>query len=95
METIRDIAIIILAIESIVIGIALVLTLLELRSLTNLLRNEIAPMLESAGQTVNIVKGTADFVGDSVVRPVIAMASFGAKAKRVIELVVHNGRSST
>ena len=95
METIRDIAIIVLAIESIIIGVVLVLTLLQLRSLTSLLQNEIAPMLESAGQTVNIVKGTADFVGDSVVRPVITMASFGAKAKRAIELVFHNGRSST
>lgn len=88
VATIRDVAIVILAIESIVIGVVLIITLLQLRSLTTLLRDEIAPMLTSVNDTVNIVRGTTDFVGDSVVNPVIKVASYGAKARRAIELVV-------
>ena len=92
LESLRDIAIIILALESIIIGLVLVLVLLQLRSLARLLRDEIAPMLDSAEQTVTIVRGTADFVGDSVVRPVIRLASWGSAARRAVQLVLGNGR---
>lgn len=92
VETIRDVAIIVLAVESIVIGAVLVITLWQLRSLTVLLRDEIAPLLASANETVGIVRGTTDFVGDNVVNPVIKVASYGAKARRVLELVLGRKR---
>jgi len=92
VSIIRDVAIIVLAVESLVIGIVLIVTLLQLRSLTVLLRDEIAPLLASAQETVDIVRGTTDFVGDNVVDPVIAVASYGAKVKRVLELVVGRKR---
>lgn len=95
LESIRDVAIIIVAIETIVIGIVLTLTLLQLRSLTKLLQEEIAPMLDSAEQTVNVVKGTADFVGDSVVRPVIKVTSWGSAAKRAVQLIFGNGHKQS
>jgi hypothetical protein len=85
--TIRDVAIVILALESILIGLALIVTILQLRSLIRLLRDEITPMIRSVNDTVNIVRGTTDFVGDSVVDPVIRVASYGAKARRAIEVV--------
>lgn len=87
LADIRDIALVILALESIVIGLALVFTLLELRSLTRLLKDEIAPMLGTAKETVTIVKGTTDFVGESVVRPMIKVASVGAAAKRAAQML--------
>ncbi len=90
MADIRDVALVVLAVESIVIGLALVLTLLELRSLTRLLRDEIAPMLDTAKETVTIVRGTTDFVGESVVRPMIKVASMGSAAKRVAQIVLGN-----
>jgi len=43
LETVRDIAIIVLALESIVIGVVLIITLLQLRSLTRLLQKEVTP----------------------------------------------------
>lgn len=92
LESLRDIAIIVLALESIIIGLVLVLVLLQLRGLAKLLREEISPMLDSAQETVTIVRGTADFVGDSVVRPVIKVASWGSAARRAVQLVLGNGR---
>jgi len=88
LADLRDVALVVLAVESIVIGLALVLTLLELRSLTRLLRDEIAPMLDTAKETVTIVRGTTDFVGESVVRPMIKVASMGSAAKRVAQIVL-------
>ena len=90
LADIRDVALVVLAVESIVIGLALVLTLLELRSLTRLLRDEIAPMLDTAKETVTIVRGTTDFVGESVVRPMSKVASMGSAAKRVAQIVLGN-----
>lgn len=90
LADLRDVALVVLAVESIVIGLALVLTLLELRSLTRLLRDEIAPMLDTAKETVTIVRGTTDFVGESVVRPMIKVASMGSAAKRVAQIVLGN-----
>lgn len=94
LEIIRDVAIIILAVESVIIGLVLIITLLQLRDLTRLLRDEIAPMLASAGETVNIVRGTADVVGESVVRPVIGVVSFGAKVRRAFELATRGKRTA-
>ena len=93
VETIRDVAIIVLAVESIVIGAVLIIVLFQLRSLTVLLRDEIKPMLASANETAGIVRGTTDFVGDSVVKPVITVAGYGAKARRVFELIVGRKRA--
>ena len=94
LADIRDLALVILALESIIIGITLILTLLQLRSLVRLLRDEIAPMLDTANETVTIVKGTTDFVGESVVRPMIKVASLGSAAKRAAQVVFSTRRSS-
>jgi len=90
LADIRDVALVVLAVESIVIGLALVLTLLELRSLTRLLKDEIAPMLDTAKETVTIVKGTTDFVGEGVVRPMIKVASMGSAVRRAAQIVFGN-----
>lgn len=95
MADLRDVAIVILAIESIIIGLTLVLTLLQLRSLAQLLREEVAPMLDTANETATIVKGTTDFVSESVVQPVIRVASFGAAARRAAQVVFGGKRSVT
>jgi len=88
VEVIRDVAIIILAFESIVIGVALLLTLLQLRSLTRLLRDEISPMLHAAEDTVNAVKGSVDFVSDTAVQPIIGAAGQWAAFKRGLQVLL-------
>jgi len=83
----RDIFIIVVSLESLVIGIALTVLLVQLASLINLLQNEVRPILEATSETVNTLRGTAEFLGESVVEPVIKLNSYLASLRRVLELM--------
>jgi predicted membrane protein len=77
-EQIRDLFIILMAFESLVIGIALVILIVQLSSLINLLQNEIRPIINSTSDTVNTLKGTATFISDNLSEPVIKLNQFMA-----------------
>jgi len=72
----RDIAIIILALVTGLIGVFLAILIFQVQSLIALLRNEVKPILDSANQTVSTVRGTSTFVSDTVVSPLIQVLSF-------------------
>lgn len=74
----RDVAIILLAFESLVIGGLLVFLLFEIRKLVKLLEEEIKPLLGSVQETANTVRGTTSFVSENVVSPVVRVHSFFA-----------------
>jgi hypothetical protein len=84
---IRDIFLIFLALESLVIGIALVVLMLQMASLINLLQNEVRPILHATSETVNNLRGTAEFLGENVVEPVIKLNGYLAGLQRVLELM--------
>ena len=84
---VRDIAIIVLALESIVIGVVLALLLWQVRSLTRLLQEEIKPILDSARQTVGTVKGTTNLVSETIVSPAIKVGSLFAGVRRTWEVI--------
>ncbi len=86
-DRIRDIFIIIVALETLVVGVALVVLLIQLASLINLLQNEIRPILQASNETINTLRGTAEFLGESVVEPVIKLNSYLASIQRVLELM--------
>jgi len=86
-ERIRDIFIIIVALESLVIGVALVILLVQLASLINLLQNEVRPILQATNETINTLRGTAEFLGESLVEPVIKLNGYLASIQRVLELM--------
>jgi hypothetical protein len=86
-ERIRDIFVIVVALETLIVGIALIVLLLQLASLINLLQNEIRPILRSATETVDSLRGTTDFLGETVVEPVIKLNSYLASIQRVLELI--------
>jgi hypothetical protein len=75
LEYVRDIAIILLALESLVIGILLLVTLGRLRELLSILRDEVTPVLKSLQDTVKTVRGTANIVSNAVVTPLIRVNS--------------------
>jgi len=56
-------------------------------TLINLLRNEVRPILHATNETVNTLRGTAEFLGESVVEPVIKLNGYLAGISRVIELM--------
>ena len=83
----RDVFIIVVSLESLVIGVALVVLLVQLANLINLLQNELRPILEATSETVNTLRGTAEFLGESVVEPVIKLNGYLASMRRVLELI--------
>ena len=76
MAVVRDVAIIVLAVESIVIGVMLIVLIWEIRSLAKLLREEIKPILDSADETVRTMRGTTTFVSETLVNPIVRVSSF-------------------
>lgn len=89
---IRDVAIVLLALESLVIGVLLALTLIQIRKLVRLLREEIAPMLDTASQTLDTVNGTASFVSQNVVTPFIKVSSYSVGAVQTLRSLLLIGR---
>lgn len=86
-DRIRDVFIIVVALESLVIGVALIILILQLASLINLLQNEVRPILKSTNETVNHLRGTAEFLGENMVEPVIKLNGYMAGMTRFIELM--------
>jgi hypothetical protein len=86
-STIRDILIIFMAFELSVIGITVILLIIQTARLINLFQNEIKPLLEAANETMGTLRGTAIFLGDSLVQPVIKANSYMAIFRRFLDLL--------
>jgi len=82
VATVRDAAIILLALESLVIGVLLSVLLWQLRNLSRMLEQEVKPLLDSVNETVGTVKGTSTFLSDTVVSPVVEAISTVAGFRR-------------
>jgi len=86
-DKIRDVFIIVVALESLIIGVALIVLVTQLASLINLLQNEVRPILKATNDTVNNLRGTAEFLGENVVEPVVKLNGYLAGLTRMIELM--------
>ena len=86
-DKIRDVFIIVVALESLVIGVALIVLVMQLASLINLLQNEVRPILKATNETVNNLRGTAEFLGENVVEPVVKLNGYLAGLTRMLELM--------
>ena len=86
-DKIRDIFIIIVALESLIIGVALIVLVTQVASLINLLQNEVRPILKATNDTVNNLRGTAEFLGENVVEPVVKLNGYLAGLTRMLELM--------
>jgi predicted PurR-regulated permease PerM len=89
---IRDISVIILALESIVVLLLLGVVIGMLWWLIQTLEKKITPILDTTNETVNnvsetvnTVRGTATFVSDTVVSPVIKAVSYASGVKKAIQ----------
>lgn len=89
---IRDIAIIALAVVTLVIGAFLAILIFQLQSLIALLRDEIKPILESANETASTVRGTTSFVSDAMVKPMITTASYVSAVRQTIKVLAGRPR---
>ena len=93
LSFVRDIAIVLLAVESLVIGIVLIILILEVRSLARLLRDEIKPIIDAADQTVRTVRGTTTFVSDILVTPMLRISSFATGIAQALRILSRRGGS--
>jgi len=88
----RDVFIIVLALESLVVGALLSILIFQIQNLTRLLQEEIKPILDSTNETVSTVRGTATFVSENVVSPMIEAVSYVSAARKVLALLVPRRR---
>lgn len=84
---VRDIFIILMALESLLIGLALTILIIQIARLTNLLENEIKPILNSTNETISNLRGTSKFLSDNLVEPVIKLNEVLAVFQRIIDLM--------
>jgi hypothetical protein len=86
-ETVRDIVIIFMGAESLLLGLALIILMVQLARLTALLQDEVRPMLRSTNDTIETLRGTTRFLSDNLVSPVIRANGAAAAVQRVVDLV--------
>jgi len=93
-QTIRDIFIILAAVVLLFIMLALAVLIVQIARLINLLQHEIKPILASTNETVSTVRGTAEFLGDNLVEPVLKFSSYLAALQRLVNLLKLGGFSA-
>lgn len=75
---IRDVMFIFLALEGILIILALTILIAQVARLVNLVQSEIKPILRNTQETVQYAKGTVEFVGKNLTQPVMTANTFMA-----------------
>ena len=71
VSIIRDLFIILLAVQGMLIGIALIVLILQIAAILNLVENELKPVARSVQETASTIKGTAEFMSENAAAPVI------------------------
>jgi hypothetical protein len=69
IDEVRDIVIILLAVESLIIGGVTLFLLYQMIMLLTLIREELIPLIQSAQDTVNSARGTTVYVSRKIVVP--------------------------
>lgn len=85
LAAVRDILIIILALESCLFGVVIILLLVMVMRLVNMLEFEIKPILQKTNETLGTVQGTTRFVSQNVVRPTIRARARMAGARQALK----------
>ena len=84
LAAIRDVAIVLLAIISLVIGVLLVMLVVQIRQLVIALREEITPILQATHDTASRVDGTVHLISDTVVNPLIKLNSYATGVRQAV-----------
>ncbi len=87
---VRDIFIIFMALEFLLIGCVMIILIIQLARLTLLLQNEIKPILESTSETVNTLRGTTTFLSEHLVEPVLKINQYLAGLNRIADFFKTN-----
>jgi hypothetical protein len=74
-SVIRDVFIIILAVQGTLICIALIVLVGQISALINLLSSEVKPIIDETRDTISTARGTAEFMTKNLAYPVIRTSS--------------------
>jgi len=92
LAALRDVAIVILALESFLITFIMLVIVILLWDLLAVIQRDLIPLLqstlESANETVSTVKGTTTFVSEYFIAPLIQFASALAGIQATIQALV-------
>lgn len=86
----RDVVLIFLAFEAMLIGFVLVLLVIQIARLTTVLEEEVKPILNSTQETVSTLRGTSKFLSDNLVSPVMKASSSLAAVREVFNWLGFN-----
>ncbi len=76
IRIVRDLVIIFLALEGILIIMSLAVLALQVARLVNLLQNEVKPILVNTQETVKTAQSTVEFMSENLTQPVIRASGF-------------------
>lgn len=93
VSVVRDLFIIFLTMQAILICVALVVLILQLSALLNVLQNEIEPIVMNMQETTSTLRGTAEFMKERAVRPVVRTSSVIAGGMAVLREVAGINRA--
>jgi hypothetical protein len=75
VQVIRDLVVIVLALEIVITLAALIVLSVQVARFINLLSNEFKPIIHSTTDTINTVRGTAQFISKNLTEPVVSANS--------------------
>ena len=84
---VRDIMIIFMAFEMMILGVSMVILMIQLATLINLLQNDIKPILDATNETANTLRGTAVFLSNNLSEPVIKLNEYTSGLLKFAELI--------
>jgi hypothetical protein len=87
INQVRDIVIILLATESLIIGGVTLFLLYQIIMLITLIREELIPLIQSAQETVNSARGTTVYVGRKIVAPSMRAATTVARLQTMARVL--------
>lgn len=76
VRVIRDLVIIFLALEGILIILALAMLILQIARLVAIVQTDIRPILDNTQTTIKTAQGTVEFMSDHLLQPLIKTGSF-------------------
>ena len=87
IDEVRDIVIILLAVESLIIGGVTLFLLYQMIMLVTLLHEEVIPLIQSAQETVNSARGTTVYVSRKIVVPSAKAATTVARLQAMARVL--------
>jgi hypothetical protein len=87
IDEVRDIVIILLATESLIIGGVTLFLLYQMIMLVTLLREDLIPLIQSAQETVNSARGTTVYVSRKIIVPSAKAATTVARLQAMARVL--------